>query len=64
MSTTSNPVRNDLPSMIYAFGGPGSSASTTATANISAPPLAVRLLWTHVPTLAQFTNGIDDFIRS
>ena len=51
MSTTSNPVRNDLPSMIYAFGGPGSGASTTPTGNISAPPLAVRLLWTNVPTL-------------
>ena len=51
MSTTSNPPRNDLPSMAYAFGGPGTGAETAASATTFAPPLSVRLLWQGVPTI-------------
>jgi hypothetical protein len=56
MSTTSNPPRNDLPSMAYAFGGPGSGASLATTATTFAPPLSVRLLWLGVPTIHLLAN--------
>jgi len=51
MSTTSNPPRNDLPPMAYAFGGPGSGASQATSAMYFAPPLSVRLQWAGVPTV-------------
>ena len=51
MATTSNPPRNDLPRMVCSFGGPGSGASTAATAQTASSPLSVRLLWIDAPTV-------------
>ena len=51
MSTTSNPVRNDLPSMFCSFGGPNSHASLAATAQTLAAPVSLRLLWIDAPTV-------------
>jgi hypothetical protein len=51
MSTTSDPVRVDLPAMACSFGGPGSGEATAAGARTLAAPLSLRLLWSHVPTV-------------
>lgn len=51
MSTVSNPVRADLPMMVYAYGGPSSGAAQSTSALAFAQPLAVRLQWVNVPTI-------------
>lgn len=61
MTTVGNPIRTDLPNMIYEFGNQGSGASQLPTARFAAAPLQVRLLWAGVPTLSlksdRFTAG-------
>lgn len=51
MSTSSSPSRTDRPNMVYAFGTPGSGASTALTGPYAANPLSFRLVWTGTPTL-------------
>ena len=52
MDTPSPPSRTDRPPMVYAFGGIGSGASNSLLATASGDPLAVRLVWTGVPTMS------------
>lgn len=51
MDVPSPPSRPDLPRMVYAFGGPGSGASSATSALLSADPICVRLVWNGAPTL-------------
>lgn len=51
MSTTSNPGRSDLPSMVHSFGAVGSGAWQATTASYSARPLALRFQVAGAPTL-------------
>lgn len=51
MSTSSSPSRTDRPNMVYAFGTPGSGASTALTGPYAANPLSFRLVWAGTPTL-------------
>jgi hypothetical protein len=71
MSTTSSPVRTDRPSMIHAFGTPGSGASQATQAQFSASAIVVRLLWQATPTIrhrsdigpGQFQYGIGGTVN-
>lgn len=51
MDTPSPPTRPDRPSMVHAFGGIGSGASTSVLATNTSDALCLRLLWTGVPTM-------------
>lgn len=51
MSSVGNPMRADLPMMVYAYGGPSSGAAQSTSALAFAQPLAVRLQWINVPTI-------------
>lgn len=65
MSTTSNPARNDLPPMIYAFGTTGSGQASAPVATTRAQPLLTRLQWGNAPTLRlrsdRFNNNGNQF---
>jgi hypothetical protein len=50
-NSSSSPPRTDRPAMAYAFGFPGSGASTATNANVFANQILYRLVWTAQPTL-------------
>ena len=56
MSTSSSPPRTDRPPMVYAFGGPGSGASTNAFGTQYANSIAYQLEWNGAPTIRHRGN--------
>jgi len=58
MSVLNDPPRNDLPPMVYAFGGPGSGASTATVATDAHATIQVRLLWAGIPTMTLLSDRL------
>ncbi|MGE3171782.1 MAG: hypothetical protein AB7O97_04095 [Planctomycetota bacterium] len=51
MDTPSAPARTDRPPMLYSLGGLGSGVANASVATVTAEPIALRLVWSGVPTM-------------
>jgi hypothetical protein len=51
MTSSSAPVRNDRPQMVYNSGAPGSGAAGATSAFASTDPVSMRFTWSGTPTI-------------